>query len=270
VERTRDTLESLSQGGVQSVERALDLLECIARSAGWMGISELSAATGQPVGTVHRLLATLAAREYVVRDSRTRRYALGPAFRMLVGVDPQMPNWAEIATPFLREVVEVSGETANLAVKEHNHAVYVAQAQAARMVRMFTELGNRVALHSSGCGKVLLAYQPESVVSAIIAEAGLPAYTPETITDPERLRKELATIRQNGYASDSEEVEEGVGCLAVPVFDAKDKVVAAMSISGPTSRLTNERIATLVPELKRISRHLSDVLLEPQKYNESA
>ncbi len=170
MEKTRENLEA--HGGVQSIERALDLLEYIAHSAGWVGISELSAATGQPVGTVHRLLATLAAREYIVRDSRTRRYALGPAFRSLTSIDPQMPNWSEIATPFLREVVEVSGETANLAVRERNSAVYVAQAQSARMVRMFTEPGNRVALHSSGCGKVLLAYLPENALAAMIAETG--------------------------------------------------------------------------------------------------
>jgi IclR family acetate operon transcriptional repressor len=84
---SQENSESASLGAVQSIERALDLLECLARSSSWVGISELSNATGQPVGTVHRLLMTLVAREYVVRDSRTRRYALGPAFRRLAGAD---------------------------------------------------------------------------------------------------------------------------------------------------------------------------------------
>ncbi|HEV2580855.1 MAG TPA: helix-turn-helix domain-containing protein, partial [Ktedonobacteraceae bacterium] len=130
--------------GVQSVERALDLMECLGRASGWLGISELSSATGQPVGTIHRLLKTLVAREYVVRDSRTRRYAIGPAFRMMVGVGMQGPDWAKIGTPILRELAYLSGETANLAVIDRDRAVYVAQAQPARMVRMFTEIGNRV------------------------------------------------------------------------------------------------------------------------------
>src|SRR6266566_7899461 len=157
--------ERASLGAVQSVERALDLLECLARSSSWMGVSELNNATGQPVGTIHRLLMTLVARNYVVRDSRTRRYTLGPAFRRLTGISLQTPDWTEIGTPLLRELVEISGETANLAVIEGDRAVYEAQAQPRRMVRMFTELGNRVHLHCTGCGKVLLAYQPDSVIA---------------------------------------------------------------------------------------------------------
>src|SRR5579863_946538 len=178
---SKGTSENISMGGVQSIERALDLLEYLARSSNWVGISELSAATGQPVGTVHRLLQTLMARDYVVRDSRIRRYALGSAARLLANAESLTPDWTEIATPLLRELVEISGETANLAVMERDRAVYVAQAQSTRMVRMFTEIGNRVPLHCTGCGKILLAYQPESVVTSVIAMAGLPMCTNKTI-----------------------------------------------------------------------------------------
>jgi IclR family acetate operon transcriptional repressor len=260
----------ISLNNVQSVERALDLLEYLARASKWTGVSELSAAPGLPIGTVHRLLMTLMAREYVVRDNHTRRYALGPAFRILAGSDPLRPNWAEVAAPYLHELVEVSGETANLAVMERGRAVYVAQAQPRRMMRMFTELGNRVLMHNTGCGKVLLAYQPEEVITSIIAEAGLPAYTDKTITDPERLRQELEMVRQQGYASDNGEVEEGVHCLAVPVYDPKGKVIAAMSISGPTSRLSSERTPILIPHLKRISKNLSQTLFAPREHTEDA
>ena len=252
--------EHIAMGGVQSIERALDLLEYLARSSTWAGISELSASTGQPVGTVHRLLQTLMARDYVVRDSRTRRYALGPAFRRLAGAGLQTPDWPTIATPQLREVVEISGETANLAVMEGNQAVYMAQAQPTRMVRMFTELGNRVPLHCTGCGKVLLAYQPESVISSTIAETGLSRYTETTITDPGQLQQELEMIRQQGYAVDHGEQEEGVCCLAVPVYGPKGRVVAAVSISGPSSRLDSRRLPTLLPHLKRISAAISSAL----------
>lgn len=260
--------DHIAMGGVQSIERALDLLECLARSSTWVGISELSAATGQPVGTVHRLLQTLMMRDYVVRDSRTRRYALGPAFRMLASADLLTPNWNEIATPFLRELVEISGETANLAVLERDRAVYMAQAQPSRMVRMFTELGNRVPLHCTGCGKVLLAYQSENVIASIVDTAELRAYTEKTITDPEQFRQELATIRQHGYAIDNGEQEEGVRCLAVPVYGTDGKVVAAISISGPSSRLDSSRIPALVPQLKRISSALTSELAVPQDNTE--
>lgn len=261
--KTSSKSENMSMNdGVQSVERALDLLELLARSSDSMGISQLSAATGQPVGTVHRLLMTLVARGYVMRDSRNRRYALGSTARMLANANSQRLNWAEIAAPFLREVVEASGETANVVVRERNQAVYVAQAQPVRMVRMFAELGNRVPLHSTGCGKVLLAYQTESVISSIIAQTGLPAYTPKTITDPDQLQQELETVRHHGYAVDSGEQEEGVRCLAVPVYDPDGRVVAAMSISGPSSRLEDARTPLLTLQLKRISADLSMKFVE--------
>ncbi len=268
LEQSEDKLENkaenASNGSVQSIDRALDLLECLARSPNWMGISELSSATGQPVGTVHRLLMTLMAREYVARDSRTRRYALGPAFRLLAGAALRTPNWGEIAAPYLREMVEMSGETANLAVLERDRAVYVAQAQPVRMVRMFTEIGNRVPLYNTGCGKVLLAYQPEYMRSSYLSGTGLVPYTKTTITDPELLKQALEQIRQNGYAIDDEEQEEGVRCLSVPVYGMADKVIAAISISGPSSRLDSERIATLIPQVKRVSASLAIALQAAQ------
>lgn len=256
--------------GVQSVERALDLMECLGRASGWLGISELSSATGQPVGTIHRLLKTLVAREYVVRDSRTRRYAIGPAFRMMVGVGMQGPDWAKIGTPILRELAYLSGETANLAVIDRDRAVYVAQAQPARMVRMFTEIGNRVHLHSTGCGKVLLAHQPDSVIASIIAETGLPAYTETTFTDPGLFKQELETIRQQGYAIDNGEQEDGVRCIAMPVYDKQGKTVAAVSVSGPSSRIDTRRTPLTLPHLRRASAALSSALAAAQEEGDVA
>ena len=260
--------EDSSLSAVQTVERAFDLLECLARSSGWMGISELSQATGQPLGTIHRLLKTLITRDYVVRDSRTRRYALGPAFRRLAGTGLQTLDWTELATPFLQELVEISGETANLAILERNRAVYEAQAQSTRMVRMFTVLGNRVPLHCTGCGKVLLANQPDSVIASIVAESGLPRYTEKTITDFGQLQQELEMIRRQGYAVDNGEQEEGVRCLAVPIYNAKGKVIAAMSVSGPSSRVDSRYIPTLLPHLKRISAAISSALAISQETSE--
>jgi IclR family transcriptional regulator, acetate operon repressor len=134
-----------------------------------------------------------------------------------------------------------------------------------RMVRMFTELGNRVPLHCTGCGKVLLAYQPDSVIASIIAETGLAGYTDKTITDPGQFQQELEMIRQQGYAVDNGEQEEGVRCLAVPVYGPKGKVVAAMSISGPSSRLDSRRTPALLPHLKRISAVISSTLAASQE-----
>jgi IclR family acetate operon transcriptional repressor len=134
---------------------------------------------------------------------------------------------------------------------------------------MFTELGNRVPLHCTGCGKVLLAYQPDSVIASIIAEAGLPRYTETTITDPGQFRQELEMIRQQGYAVDNGEQEEGVRCIAVPVYGPKGKVVAAISISGPSSRLDSRDIPAHLPHLKRISAAISSALAASQETAEN-
>ena len=127
-----------------------------------------------------------------------------------------------------------------LAVLEDGYVVYVAQASGERMVRMFTEVGNRVHPHSTAVGKVLLAHQPREVVESILGRLGMPAATPNTITDIERFMNELDRVREQGYAVDLEEQEEGVSCIAVPVAPV-DGWVAAMSVSGPSGRLGEER-----------------------------
>jgi IclR family acetate operon transcriptional repressor len=165
-----------------------------------------------------------------------------------------------LALPFLEELMRVSGETANLSVLESNATVYVEQAAPRRMLRIFTEPGNRVSLHSTGSGEVLLAYQPPRLVDLILGSGDLTRQTASTITDPAQLATELRLVREQGYAVDYEEQEEGVRCLAAPVFGLDGDLFAAMSLSGPASRLDRKRIDALVPHLKRVYASLSDSL----------
>lgn len=243
-------------GGVQSVERALDVLEFLSRSEDELGVSEIGAATGLAAGTVHRLLGTLVARGYVYRNARSRKYGLG--LKSLTMAMATRERIGPMALPFLRELMEVSQETANLAILEGNASMYIEQVAPTRMLRIFTEPGNRVPLHSTGTGKVLLAYQPPRLVDFIVGRAGLPRQTISTITDPGQFRAELAAVRRQGYAVDFEEQEEGVRCIAAPVFGPDGQIFAAMSVSGPASRLNRRRINTIVPELKRISAALTE------------
>ncbi len=238
--------------GVQSVERALDILEFLSQSGGEVGVSEIGTNTDLTAGTAHRLLATLAARGYVHRNARTRRYGLGlKSLTMAIAAKERIGT---LARPFLEDLARASQETANLAVLEGNSTVYVEQAAPPnRMLRTFTEPGNRVPLHSTGTGKVLLAHQSPRLVDFIIDRAGLPRQSIGTITEPSQLRGELREIRRQGYAVDYEEQEEGVRCLAVPVFGPDRDVFAALSVSGPASRLRKDRLEGLVPEIQRIS-----------------
>ncbi|MBA3950718.1 MAG: IclR family transcriptional regulator [Rubrobacter sp.] len=242
-------------GGVQSLERALDILEVLGRSDGELGISEIGLSVGLANGTVHRLLSTLTRRGYARQVSDSRKYTLGP--RAITLASSSRERLGPLARPFLRELMEVSRESANLAALDRNSVVYIEQVPAPRMVRMFTEPGNRVPAHASGTGKVLLAFQPPEALKAMLGRSGLARFTPHTITDMDRFLEELELIRERGYATDYEEIEEGVRCVAAPVSGVEGRVVAAISISGPAGRLEGDRLEEIVPQIKRIAADLS-------------
>ena len=242
-------------GGVQSLERALDILEVLGRSDGELGISEIGLSVGLANGTVHRLLSTLTRRGYARQVSDSRKYTLGP--RAITLASSSRERLGPLARPFLKELMEVSRESANLAALDRNSVVYIEQVPAPRMVRMFTEPGNRVPAHACGTGKVLLAFQPPEALKAMLGRSGLARFTPHTITDMDRFLEELELIRERGYATDYEEIEEGVRCVAAPVSGAEGRVVAAISISGPAGRLEGDRLEEIVPQIKRIAADLS-------------
>ena len=171
-------------GGVQSLERAFDLLERMADAGGEVGLSELSATSGLPLPTIHRLMRTLVACGYV-RQQPNRRYALGPRLiRLGESASRLLGTWAR---PFLARLVEETGETANMALLDGDEIVYVAQVPSRHAVRMFTEVGRRVLPHSTGVGKALLADHPPEEVRALLGRTGMPAATEKTITDPDTL-----------------------------------------------------------------------------------
>jgi IclR family transcriptional regulator, acetate operon repressor len=220
---------------VQSVERALDLLEALARG-GRLGLSEAAAAAGLAEGTAHRLLRTLVARGYVRQDDG-RRYGLGT--RLLALGDAARQATAAAAGPYLARLVAVSGETANLAVLEGDDVVYLAQVPSAHRLRIFAEVGRHVPPHSTAVGKALLSGLRDDEVIALLGRTGLAARTARTHTAVPQVLAALAAARAEGYSVDDEEEETGVRCVAVPVV-AGGRVVAALSVSGPTSRLPAE------------------------------
>ncbi len=237
-----------SRTSVQSVERTFDVLEALAATDGELGILDLSNRVGLHASTVHRLLATLVLRGYARQSSQTGRYSLGPRALLLGRAFSDQSTIRAEAHPFLQRLVEASGETANLSTLDYDEAVYIDQVSSPQVVRMFAEIGRRVPLHSTGCGKVLLAYVEPAERNRIIAARGLPAVTRNTITTPQELERAMAEVRRCGFAVDDEEHDEGVRCVAGPVRDHMDKVIAAVSLSGPTSRVTKEKI----PELGRL------------------
>lgn len=248
-----------SQGSaVQSVDRVLDILELLGRSNNEMGVQDIGKAVGLAKGTAHRLLSTLTSRGYVRQDPGSRRYTLGLKSFLLASDARQ---WlGPMARPFLTELMEVSRETTNLAGLEKTSIIYLEQVAAPRMVQTFIRPGNHAPIHTTGSGKVLLAYHPEEVAEAILRRTDLPHFTPNTITDFEQFKTELGRVRHQGYATDLEETEEGIRALAAPVFSLDGKVLAAVSVAGPAGRLSPARIEELVPHIKEITTAFSESL----------
>ncbi len=232
-------------GGVQSVERAFELLELMAAAGGEIGLSQLASDSGLPLPTIHRLVRTLVAGGYMLQLP-SRRYALGPRLISLGGTASRtVESWSG---PHLRALAEASGETANLALLDRDKIVYVAQAPSSRhTMRMFTEVGRRVFAHCTGVGKALLAQLPDDEVGRLLATAGMPARTERTIVDVDSFLEEMARVREQGYAVDDGEQELGVRCVALVV---PGSTTSAVSVSGPASRVTRGAVARLVPLLR--------------------
>jgi len=242
--------------GVQTVGRAIDLLEALVAAGGSASLSELAKAAAIPLPTIHRLMATLMDRGYV-RRLPSRRYSLGP--RLIRVGEVAGIQLGSTARPYLERVAAEVGESVNLAMMDRDKAVYIAQASPANTMRMFTEVGRRVFCHSTGVGKMLLAQLPDVTVKEILDRAGMPAATSKTVITVNDLLRDLGEIRQRGYSVDDGEQEIGVRCFSVTIPDAP--VPSALSVSGPDSRVTFERIEHVIPILHEAARLISMELI---------
>ena len=235
----------MPQPRVQSLERALDLLEALA-GADDLGVSEIAAQTGLVPSTAHRLLSTLVARGYASQSPTTGRYMLGyKLLELTSGVQDRLGRLRTAARPHLEAIQSETGETTNLVVLEGRDVVYVDKVDGTRSVRLFLEVGRAIPAHTSGAGKAILAWRSPEDVAALLGTSPLQASTSHTITTLDALEQDLKRIRRRGFATDNEEHEEGVGCVGTPVFDHRGVSIAAMSVSGPTSRILNAETADL-------------------------
>ncbi len=247
---------------VQSVERTFDVLEALAAARQPIPISELSQRLGLHISTVHRLLGTLIERGYARQDAASGRYGVGPRLVELAGGLNEQVDLRQETRPFLEQLAAQVGETANLSVRSGNNLVYIDQVQSARLVRMFTRVGSSAPLYCTGSGKLFLAYSPnfEQDLNRYLLETTLEAHTPATLTTPQQLRDELRRIQQRGYSFDNEEMEEGVVCVAAPVFDGEKQVVAAISVSGPTGRMLSRDTGRIIEPVRQSAATISRTL----------
>ncbi|WP_129672921.1 IclR family transcriptional regulator [Candidatus Chloroploca sp. Khr17] len=231
----------------QSLDRAFDLLEALATNDDDISLSQLTERTGLPLGTVHRLLSSLVSRGYAAQDRETRLYGPGPRLLEVAARASQSRRFSlnRIVRPCLQELTRTTGETSNLLVLHGDEGVYSEQVASPHLVRMFTEVGQRVPLYCTGSGKAILSGFSPDQLESYLAHTQLRPWTPKTFVTIEGLRNELARSQTRGFALDDEEREAGVCCVAAPIFDRMGRCVAAISISGPIMRMTLDRALEL-------------------------
>lgn len=246
---------SNSPNQVRSTQKTFAVIEAL-KSAELTGVTALAEELSMNKSTVHNHLSTLVSEGYVVREGE--QYRLSLQFLELGGyIRSQMPLY-NIAEPEVRQLAEETGELANLAVEERGRMSYLLRAKGDRGVDLDTYAGMRTPMHSTALGKAILAQFPESRVSEIIDEYGLPKETSTTITDRVELHDELDQVREQGFALDREERLEGLRCVAAPIT-SDHQVLGAISVSAPTSRLKTDRFHERIPELVQSAANVAEL-----------
>ncbi|MEM1486349.1 IclR family transcriptional regulator [Oscillospiraceae bacterium PP1C4] len=239
-----------NQPGVQSLERAFDLIENLSLNPDGMQLMELSAATGLHKSTVHRLLASLAALGYIKKDENTGKYRLTLKLFELSGRVVDSIDVLEIAKAPLEQLRNTTQEAVHLVVREGIDIVYVHKVDSKNSsIRMFSRIGMRRPMYCTAVGKSILATMSDEEVMRIWERSNIIRYTQHTIVDLGSLFRELDEIRRRGYALDNEENELGVRCIGAAVLDYTGRGRAALSISAPIGRMTDERIQVLAADI---------------------
>ncbi|QDP25119.1 IclR family transcriptional regulator [Bradyrhizobium cosmicum] len=243
-------------GGVQSVDRALSILETLAEDDEGYRLSDLAVRTGLSASTVHRLLATLESRRFVQFDRAESKWHVGVRSFTVGASFARRRNFSAQAIPYLRKLRDLTRETANLAMVDDEFIIMLTRMESREIMRSLTQVGGRVAMVTSGVGKAVLATYSDEDVGAVIRHHGMPRLTEKSIVRPSDLFKELERIRKQGYALDDEEACMGLRCIAAVVYNDCAEPLAAISVSGMTSRMTEDRL----PEIGQIVREVAGEL----------
>ena len=239
---------------IRAVDRALNVLECFTTQEPLLTVNEVANRVGLHRSVVYRLLNTLRERGYVGYDTEREVYSLGLAPLRLAGVILQSFDLCARARPHLTALRDAVGETVHLAILDHNQNLVIEKIDSFRSMRMTSYVGFRSPLYCTGVGKVLLAALPEPALDRTLAELDLHRYTVNTIVDREALRAHLRLVRSRGYALDEGETELDLLCVAAPIRDHQDSVIAALSVSGPVTRMTDAALPGLVETVVTTAR----------------
>jgi len=247
-------IRDAAPGGVQSVDRALTILEVLAR-VGEAGVTDIAAELDVHKSTAFRLVATLEQHRLVEQAGDRGKYRLGVGVLRLAGATTARLDLVQEARPVCRQLASETGETVNIAVLSERSALYLDQVAGPSALQPHNWVGQHIPLHATSNGKVLLSGLDRPRLDAILGS--LPTYTSHTITKKRALRGELDRVREQGYAVAVDELEVGLTAVSAPIRNSHGDVVASMSVSGPTFRITADRVDDVARQLVEAAEEVS-------------
>ena len=233
-----------AQNTIKSLDRALEVLVQLGDMQGGT-LSEIAGALNQSPATIYRVLTTFQGRGFADFDEKAQVWSIGPVAFLTGSQFLRRTSLVERARPIMRDLMEATGETANLGIERDGMVLFLGQVETHATIRAFFPPGTASAMHASGIGKALLCRMDDKRQRQVLAASQLEQYTPFTLTDPDAMIADLRAAKARGYALDGEERNIGMRCIAAPVFNVFGEVIAGISVSGPTARITEDRIDAL-------------------------
>ena len=248
--------DKATQNTIKSLDRALEVLVQLGEMQGGT-LSEVAGALQQSPATVYRVLTTFQGRGFTDFDEQSQVWSIGAAAFLTGSQFLRRTSLVERARPIMRDLMEATGETANLGIERDGMVLFLGQVETHATIRAFFPPGTASAMHASGIGKALLCRMDDRRQRQLLAASQLEQFTPHTLTDPEAMISDLHAAKARGYAIDGEERNIGMRCIASPVFNVFGEAVAGISVSGPTSRITIDRIEALAQPVMDAAEQLT-------------
>jgi IclR family transcriptional regulator, KDG regulon repressor len=248
-----------NDNSVQSVDRILDIIEVLSVEQEGLGVTEIAKRTGLNKSTAHRLISTLAVRGYLARSSEGS-YKIG--LKLIEAVSCYI-NSLELQTearPYLAKITGDLGLTSHLGVLDGNQVVYIEKMDVVSSVKMYSQIGLRMHAYCSSLGKCLLSGFSKEDLNHIMGDCSFIKFTQSTISSLDELHKELAEVRKKGWAMDNQEYEIGHRCIGAPIYDYRGDIIAAISASGSTNQLTDDKIETSAAYVKKVALEISETM----------
>ncbi len=258
----RSGSRSKETGSIQVLDRAIGIMEAVSAVDG-MTLTSIAHQTGTTTSTAHRILTTLEAKGLVTMDRERKLWFVGVTAFQIGNGFLRNRKVVDLARPLMRDLRSETGESVNLGIEDDGTIVYLAEIECHNPIRVFHRPGTRTTIHSSAMGKAILSTWPDAAIKKLMEKVGMPGFTRKTLTNDRRFFADLEKTRERQWALDDEEATIGMRCVAGTIYNEFGETVAAVSISGPTTRLTYDRIGELGPRIKRAAAEITATIGGP-------